>query len=97
MNGKDEDYIFGTILHELCHMKYDNHDANFYKLLDQLYKDLDDVEFHNKFRNSMFNCSSLKEVGEGHKLGGAMKPKESLDKNPLRNLMAKAAEKRMLY
>ena len=38
------DYIMGTLLHELCHNVCGPHNSDFYKLLDELNKELDDFQ-----------------------------------------------------
>eukprot|EP00939_MAST-03C_sp_MAST-3C-sp1_P001370 g1370.t1 len=75
--------LLGTMLHELCHMKYGNHSADFYELLDRLREELEGV-MTGRAKIPFFQS------GCGNCLGGKM----ARGKTSLRNARLQSLEKR---
>lgn len=59
----DFEHCLGTMLHELCHIVRGPHDAQFYKLLDELNKEYDDL-VASGFKGDGFDAPGRR-VGEG--------------------------------
>lgn len=75
--------LLGTMLHELCHMKYSNHSAEFYDLLEQLRDELEAI------MNGQLRIPFV-EAGCGKKLGG-----KRVDNTPeMRRARLRAVENR---
>ncbi|CAI5465953.1 unnamed protein product [Closterium sp. Yama58-4] len=74
------EHVLGTMLHELTHIERGPHDAKFYKLLDELNEECDDLIARG--------ITGTPFVGSGHRLGSSAYPS-------IRPAAAMAAERRM--
>lgn len=78
--------VLGTLIHELAHNLVSNHSSKFYKVMDELY---DEVE---KDEDKSFGTETIPFQGTGNRLGSKHNSK-ALDKS-LRNMAAEAALRR---
>jgi DNA-dependent metalloprotease WSS1 len=90
--------VLGTLLHELVHIVHSAHDQKFYKLLDELWDEIDEsLVSGGHFGFTVFRPSSPKANsdfnpfgGRGRKLGSS----RATGKTPLREKALRAAETR---
>ena len=75
------EYIVGTLLHELCHNVHGPHNSDFYKLLDELNKELDD-----------FQKKGIEGTGAGFDMEGKKVDNERHNPSSIIEVKKKAAE-----
>ncbi|CAG8768124.1 8615_t:CDS:2 [Cetraspora pellucida] len=79
--------LIGTLLHELTHNKYGPHDAAFYKQLDELHDEYDELLINGKAGEGFYGSSYKVGQGVSHNDTPAMARQKALKAAELRKIM----------